>query len=313
MIVEVDQDATWYSGLRDTAKKSGLVVKEGLGLLRKASEYVRERVLTDYGKSSQAVLRAGAELSEEMLARAEGAVDTRDTVQRAVERHLAPDVIGHDVEAILSEAGKRYEAAWTEQIKAQSPDLAGLKSFACRTSEIAPVAAGFELGRAEQTLAVGLGGALAGTFSLAAGWHVLAYAMAHVFYPVALLAAAASVGVAVLDKDRALERRREKIRDAVNQSHRNLLVELETGKFEELGRQTLRQWLMARSKDVVTGTVSGWERAISGDLTGDHYRKLGAACTAHLQLIGDAIDAQSGADEGLSDDGPATVGTRSSK
>src|SRR5439155_13339500 len=141
MIVEVDQDATWYSGLRDTAKKSGLVVKEGLGLLRKGSEYLRERVLTDYGKSS--VLRAGAELSEEMLARAEGAVDTRDTVQRAVERHLAPDVIGHDVEAILSEAGKRYEAAWTEQIKAQSPDLAGLKSFACRTSEIAPVVAGF--------------------------------------------------------------------------------------------------------------------------------------------------------------------------
>jgi len=161
-------------------------------------------------------------------------------------------------------------------------------------------------------LAVGLGGTLAGTFSLAAGWHVLAYAMAHVFYPVALLAAAARVGVAVLDQDRALEKRREKIRDAVNQSHRNLLVELETGKFEELGQQTLRQWLMARSKAVVIGTVSGWERNISGDLSGDHYRKLGAACTAHLQLIGDAIDALSGAAEGLSDDGPTTVGTRSS-
>src|SRR5207245_6229529 len=64
MIGELEQDAKWYSGLRDTAKKSGVVVKEGLGLLRKGSEYLRERVLTDAGKSSQAVLRAGAELSE---------------------------------------------------------------------------------------------------------------------------------------------------------------------------------------------------------------------------------------------------------
>src|SRR5262249_44050293 len=99
---------------------------------------------------------------------------------------------------------------------AQAPDLTGLRSFACRTSDIVSLSGGFELGRAEQTLAVGLGGALAGTLSFAAGWHVLAYAMAHVFYPVALLAAAASVGVAVLDQDRALERRRERIRDAVN-------------------------------------------------------------------------------------------------
>src|SRR5262249_26757886 len=123
--------------------------------------------------------------------------------------------------------------------------------------------------------------------------------MAHIFYPVALLAAAASVGVAVLDQDRALERRRERIRDAVKQAHRNLLVELETGQFEELEHQTLRQWLTARSKVVVTSTVRAWERAISGDLSGVHYRKLGAACTAHLQLIGQVIDALSAGEDGF--------------
>src|SRR5439155_21284163 len=107
---------------------------------------------------------------------------------------------------------------------------------------------------------------------LAAGWHVLAYAMAHVFYPVAILAAAASVGVAVLDQERALERRRQRVRDAVKQAHRNLLVELETGAFEALGQRTLRQWLMERSKEVVTSTGHGWERVISGDLPGHRCR-----------------------------------------
>jgi hypothetical protein len=110
----------------------------------------------------------------------------------------------------------------------------------------------------------------------------------------------ASVGVAVLDKERALERRRQRVRGAVKQAHRNLLVELETGVFGELGQRTLRQWLTARSKEVVTSTVSGWERAISGNLDGGHYWKLGAACTAHLQLIGEAIDALSAADESIS-------------
>jgi hypothetical protein len=307
MIAEVDRDATWYSGLRDTAKKSGALVKGGLGLLRKAAEYVRERPLADVDERAKVVVRAGAELGEEMFARAEDAVDIRDTVQKAVETHLAPAVVGHDVEAILSEAGKRYEAAWTEQIKAQAPDLAALKSFACATSDVASLSGGFELGRAEQTLAVGLGGAVAGTFSLAAGWHTLAYAMAHVFYPVAMVVAAASVGVAVLDQERALERRRQRVRDAVKQAHRNLLVELETGAFDGLGQRTLRQWLMERSKEIVTSTVRGWERAISGDLTGDHYRRLGASCTAHLQLIGDAIDALSVSDDAGSPSAPKSA------
>src|SRR2546427_158479 len=71
MIAEVDQDGKWYSGLRDTAKKSGVVVKGGLGLLRKAAEYVRERPLGDVDDRAKVALRAGAQLGEEVFARAE--------------------------------------------------------------------------------------------------------------------------------------------------------------------------------------------------------------------------------------------------
>jgi hypothetical protein len=100
---------------------------------------------------------------------------------------------------------------------------------------------------------------------------------------------------------RALGRRKQRLRDAVKEAHRNLLLELETGAFEALGQRTLRQWLLERSKDVVTSTVRSWERAISGNLTGEHYRMLGAACTAHLQLINDMIESLSMVPDGATD------------
>src|SRR5439155_4618240 len=126
---------------------------------------------------------------------------------------------------------------------------------------------------------------------LAAGWHVLAYAMAHVFYPVAIVAALATVGIAIWDRERSLERRRTKVTEAVNQYHRHLLLTLDAGCFEQLGGRSLRQWLTDQTKELVVATVQSWQRAISGALTAEHYRKLGAACAAHLQLIGECLDA----------------------
>jgi len=42
---------------------------------------------------------------------------------------------------------------------------------------------------------------------------------------------------------------------------------------------------------VGVSTVRAWEKAISGNLTGQHYRLLGAARTAHLRLIEECMDA----------------------
>src|SRR6266478_143727 len=108
--------------------------------------------------------------------------------------------------------------------------------------------------------------------------------MVHVFYPVAILVAMATVGIAIWDRERSVERRRSKVRDAVNQYHRQLLLTLDAERFAELGGRSLRQWLGDQTKELVIATVQQWQRAISGALTGAHYRKLGAACEAHLRL-----------------------------
>ena len=77
----------------------------------------------DANERTKDVLRVGAELGEEMLARVEDAVDTRDIVQRALEAHLAPEVVGHDVEATLSEAEKlRGGLDRTDQGASTRPD-----------------------------------------------------------------------------------------------------------------------------------------------------------------------------------------------
>jgi hypothetical protein len=282
IIADVEKDARWYSNLRDTAKQAGVVVTGAAGLLHKGMGFLKDAPI---GERAQRVIAKASEHVEDVAS-----LDTRDIVRKAMGAHLSPEILGADVEKILSEAAARYEKAWTDELKAQAPDLQALHAFSESTVE-GPTVTGPSLGPAEQALAVGLGGALAGTISLAAGWHVLAYAMVNVFYPAAILVALATVGVAVLAKEKDLERRRRKVREAIDQYHRHFLVQIDTGRLAQLGGKTLREAMRDQVTELVTSTLRGWEKAIGGDLTTDHYRMLGMACTAHLQRIQECLKA----------------------
>jgi len=73
---------------------------------------------------------------------------------------------------------------------------------------------------------------------------VLAYAMVHVFYPVAIAAAFASLGVAYFTQERSKEARRRKVHDAIEQCHRDFLVQIDLGKPEAPGgvRRSGKRW-----------------------------------------------------------------------
>ncbi len=288
-LAQLEADARWYSGLRDTAKQSGVLVNKGFEWLGRGAGYARKR-LDEANDPRTAPLKTALDIARELLRSGENVIDTRDIVRRALDTQLAPADVADYVARIVAAAATRYEEAWVAEIKAQTPDLASLSAFRSVASPGFTPSAAVAIGPAEGFLAVGLGSALAGTFSLAAGWHTLAYAMVHVFYPVAILVAMATVGVAILDQERSLERRRSKVRDAVNAYHRQLLLTLDAGQFAELGGRSLRQWLADQTKALVIATVQRWQQAISGRLTTEHYRKLGTACEVHLRLIGECFD-----------------------
>ncbi len=288
-LTELAADARWYSGLRDTAKQSGLLVNKSLAWLSRGAAYARTR-LDRSDDARTAVVKAALELAGNVFRSGENLVDTRDVVQRVLDTHVGASSVTTYVSDTVATAAARYKAAWVDEIKAQTPDLRSLNAFASIAGSGFTPSSRLEIGAAEGVLAVGLSSALAGTFSLAAGWHVLAYAMVHVFYPVAFVVAMATVSLAVLDQDRSLGRRQRQVREAVSQYHRQLLLTLDAERFEELGGRSLRQWLGDHTKALVVGTVQEWQRAIGGTLTGEHYRRLGAACEAHLQLIAECLD-----------------------
>jgi hypothetical protein len=281
-IVELERDARWYSNLRDSAKQAGVVVTGTARLLKKGMSALKTAPI---GEGGRRVFGKAAGYVEDVES-----MDTRDIVRKALDTHLSAEILGADVEKILGESGERYEKAWTDELKAQEPDLRALQAFSESAVE-GPTVTGPTFGTAEQTLAIGLGGAIAGTISLAAGWHVLAYAMVNVFYPVAIVVALATVGVAVLAKENDLERRRTKVREVIDQYHRHFLVQIDTGRLEQLEGKTLREAMQSQAKELVSSTIEGWEKAIGGKLTAYHYRLLGAACTGHLELIQKCLNA----------------------
>lgn len=263
MLAEVAEDSAWYTGIRDTVKKAGIGVNLAKNLLRKAAEQINH----------------GDILSEEDV------LNTRSVTERLLETHLSPDQVSQDVAQIMAEANKRYTQLWEQEIKTQAPDLEQLRAFAARQTPEAQPNVGFELGIAEQTFAVGLCGAVAGTIGLAAGWHTLTYAMIHVFPPAAVFAVVATIGVAVLNRDRAREQREQQIRDAVDNYHKMFLLQLDSGKIAALGDKTVREAMTEQSQRLVEDTLRQWEKAISGNVTVQHYRMLTAAVQAHLLLI----------------------------
>lgn len=158
IVEDVENAASWCTGLTDTAKKGGAIVNVGAHLLKKGASYVSDRLL---GKGTPAVaerIKRGLEYTREIPD--EDLIDTRDVVRKAIDRQMSQETLAGDVQGILSEAGQRYQEAWRKEIRAQTPDLSTLQAFAAGASGRLPERATFELGAAEQTLAIGLGGRL---------------------------------------------------------------------------------------------------------------------------------------------------------
>jgi hypothetical protein len=264
---EIETDASWYSGIRDTTKKMGAIVNISKKLLKEGLEKAGVKKAID---------------DKEFI-------DTQSIVEKLLATHLSPKLVSNDIAEIMRQANIQYQKAWEKEIKTQSPDLTKLRAFASSYGEKVDMNVGFELGAAEQTLVVGISGAVVGTIGLAAGWHTLTYAMLHVFPPLAIFAILGTVVMGVMTKEKALENRKKQIQEAVKQYHRHFLLLIEVEKLKDLNNKTLREAMIEKGKNIIQETVSQWGKAISGNLTVDHYRLLISAFTKHLMLLDDCL------------------------
>lgn len=267
MDCELDKDSKWYTGIRDSSKKLGVVINYPKRLLKKGMDKIGLKEFLD---------------DNEMI-------NTQSIVEQSLVLHLSPEQVSKDISQIMEEANNKYKERWENEIKIQSPDLNQLKTFASSYGENIDINIGFELGAAEQTFAVGIASAVAGSIGLAVGWHTLTYAMLNVFPPIATFAVLGTIVVAIFTKEKTLENRKKQIREAVKQYHRYFLLQIETEKLKELNNKTIREAMIEQSKNIINDTTSQWSKAISGNLTVEHYRMLIPAFTKHLILINEAI------------------------
>lgn len=263
---EINEDASWYSGIRDTARKGGELLNLGKRGVAKLTNLVKEGAMTE----------------EQLL-------DSRSVVERTLNEHLDQEQVAKDVETVLAAATEAFSEAWRKVIETQTPDLRDLRAFAGVGTQRSVFNVEFELGAAEGTLLIGVGGAVAGSIGLAAGWHTITYALLNVFPPAAAFAVVATVLVALFTKGRAKQKRLDTVRKAVEQYFRTLLTLVNTEKIKELHDKTLREAMHEQSERIIENTLDRWTRAICGGIPLDLYGKLDAAADEHLLLINDSL------------------------
>ncbi|PLS16048.1 hypothetical protein CVD28_18540 [Bacillus sp. M6-12] len=265
---EIERDGEWYSGIRDSAKKTGTILNWAV---KKAND-----VAVDLGGSK--------------ITSNDKVIDERSIVEKVMEKHLSPNKVGNEVTTLLNEASKSFQGNWEKMIKSQVPSMNRLSAFSLAKQANNTLTIDFKMGTSEQTLVIGIGSAVAGSIGLAMGWHTITYALLNVFPPVALFAVVASIAVGFATKQEAIKKRKEQITSATRQYQQQFLTQFNVTPLKELKNLTLQKHMLIISQKIVTDTIKQWEKNLFGNLNTEHYRLLVSAFTKHLLLIQEELE-----------------------
>ncbi|MGG3563253.1 hypothetical protein ABES03_16810 [Neobacillus rhizosphaerae] len=265
---EIDKDGAWYSGIRDTTKKSGELYNFAINKINVFSKDVQ-------GKGV---------ISDQRL------VDTKTIVEKVLEKHLSTQMVTDQVSKIFETAIEEYKKAWMHQIEDNVPDMKRISASSLTQTSKANLRINVQYGEAEKVFAMGIGSAVFGTVGLAMGWHTLTYAIFNVFPPIAIFAALTTVLVGVLTKDKAVEKRKEDINEAVNRYHHFFLQQLYVLKLPELENKSVSEYIEHKGQTIVDETVKEWERKYLGNLKMDHFRQLNQAFMRHLMYVKEVME-----------------------
>jgi hypothetical protein len=265
----LEQDGSWYSGLRDTAKKSGGLLVNG---------------------SIKGINAISKEIKGKQVIKNKNLMDSQTIVESLLEKYMDNEQVSFEISQILNNATKNYEQKWMKQIEANVPDISRISALSLTASAKENLKVDFQMGSTEQVLTMGLGSAVIGAVGLAMGWHTMTYAMLNVFPPVALFAALATVVVGVLTKEKAIQKRKKDIESAVNEYHQYFLIQLYSLPLPSLNNKSTSFYIQEMGQKIVVETVKQWERNYFGNLRIEHFRKLNQAFVKHLMYVNEAMD-----------------------
>ncbi|WP_028550818.1 hypothetical protein [Paenibacillus sp. UNC451MF] len=268
MHLKLEEDSSWYSGIKDSAKKMGTLVNFAVKGANQLSEKLGGQKLTDNEK----------------------VIDDKSIVETLMEQQLNPKQVSNDIGRILDRCNKVYAEAWKKEITAQQPDLQRIIPHMLVHKARENVDLQFQVGATEQIFLVSIGTTVASVLALAAGWHTLTWAILNVFPPMALFVAALTVVTGFLTQESALKQRKKQIDDSVNQYYHYFLTYLDVVKLKELGNRSLRQHIVNAGETIIHKTIEQWETALLGGLTINHYRQLNAAFSRHILYLQEVIE-----------------------
>ncbi|RDU37044.1 hypothetical protein DRW41_10170 [Neobacillus piezotolerans] len=266
---EIKTDGSWYSGLRDSAKKGGgsLINATIKGINTVTKEFNKKEIFSDDIK-----------------------VDSQTIVERLLAKHLDNKEVSKDIGEIFTRASKSYEKKWSEKIMASRPNLKRLSAFSLAHSSISALKLNFQLGATEQVLATSIGAAIIGVASLAAGWHTLTYAMLTVFPPLAVFAAIVTIATGILTKEKAIEKRQAEAKEAINRYYQYFIQQLYTYKMPSLGYRSISLYMEEVGENIVAAALKEWEKGYFENISLEHFRSLNQAFVTHLMYVNEAID-----------------------
>jgi hypothetical protein len=273
MYKELEKDGSWYSGLRDSARKSGgSLLNAAVKGINKISKEVNGKKVFDQ----------------------ETMIDPKTIVETLLEKHLSNQIVADNMNTIFTNATKRYQEKWLQEITSNVPNLKRLSAFSIANAAQTNLKVDFQFGAAEQVLAMGLGSAVMGAIGLAIGWHTLTYAMLNVFPPIALFTALITVAAGFITKEKAIKNRQKDIDQAVNGYEQFFLQQLYTHKLSHLGNKSISKYMEGVGFDIIQETIKQWETSYFGDLQVEHFRLLNQAFVKHLIFINEALESLEG-------------------
>lgn len=276
---ELEREYNWYTTFADVAKKGA----GGLAntVLKGANSMVK-------GVTGNRLTNSDTFLNDKTI------------VERLISKHLDEKIIEREIGQLFEKASNAYKEAWLQEISKQIPDTKRVSTFSMIQNARSGINVVFEFGIAEQTLLTGMGAAVVGSFGLAMGWHTLAYAFINVFPPIALVTAVATVVIGVVTKENSLQVRKKQVDEVIKQYHRYFLTQLYTESRPELGNIPLRKYLDKTGQTIISDVLRDWEKAIFGELSTEHFRRLNSAFSKHLMFVQEALGDLGQASEGSS-------------
>lgn len=235
MIKDILEHVSWYTGVADTARKAGGVVR---------------KVVKGANQISKNAFNKELNLGE---------IDSRTYIEKLLDKHLAKERVISDISKIFQRNAQRCMETWAREIKGIFPELADFDPTVLFES-IKDIKPSFQVDGVQQVMLTGLGSATVGTLSLAAGWHTLAYSLMNVFPPIAAFTAAAAVINGILSKDKSVESYKKLAVESVHQFYREVILLIETVKINELGNRTFREYIKDLFEEAARRALEGYKK-----------------------------------------------------